>query len=179
MKKRFLQFSLFVLTAVVFVSCSKDDQEEIQAQVDISGKWNISSAESNFESKSDGASNSELDLSDKNLYIEFNADGTYTTNAEFGIGEIDVNPNGIVSNTYQYNNGRLELKLIESTLKTAVILYFHPEGDSNSLKLNSSVNDLLDAYNDQINSFDAFTSLIIDATIKDFVRLDFNVALTK
>ncbi|WP_341225666.1 hypothetical protein [uncultured Arcticibacterium sp.] len=179
MKNRLLQFSLIILTASIFVSCSKDDSEDVQAQVEVTGKWNISSAESNFKSSSDEETNSVLDLRDQNLFIEFNADGTYTSNAEFGIGELNVNPNGIVSNTYSYNNGRLDIQLIESTLDKSVILYFHPEGDDNNLVLKSGLDDLLDAYNDQVASFDLVTGFLIDATIKSYTSLDFNISLSK
>ncbi|AWW00252.1 lipocalin family protein [Arcticibacterium luteifluviistationis] len=178
MKKRFLQLTLVILTAAVFVSCNKDNNEDIEPQVEITGKWNITSAESNFESQGDNT-NSTFDLAKDNLFIEFNSDGTYTSNAEFGIGELALNPNGTVSNTYTYNNGRLDLKLIESSLKKEVILYFHTSSGSNSLILNSDINDLLDAYNDQESSFDFLTSTIIEATIKTYAKLDFMVTLTK
>jgi hypothetical protein len=168
--KHFL-FLGFVLLAIV--SCQKDI-----APVELTGRWNINNLESNFEVKSEKPSITKIDLRKDNLFIEFKSDGTYTSNAEFGIGEIGLNTEGSVTNTYEYKDKRLELKLIEPSLKTPIILYFSAEKSSADLILISSISDLKDAYKDQVGTFDTLSNELINAIINGYLKLDLKVFLS-
>jgi hypothetical protein len=176
--KNILKNSIFLsFTILALVSCEKESIESA-TPVELTGRWNLNSMESNFEAKSESPSNTKLDFSKDNLYIEFKADGTYTSNAEFGIGEIGLNPKGAVSSTYEFQDNRLKLKLIEPSLKIPITLYFNAEKASEDLILSSNIKDLKDAYEDQAGSFDTVSNIIINATINTYVKFDLKLFLS-
>lgn len=175
MKKKFLKYSLFVLTAAVFMSCSKDSDD---VNPDISGKWFVQSVSTEIEYQNDDPESDSEDLSASGLYLDFDGNGNYTTNGAIELETIGDNNGQISAGTYTYSNGVIGLTYDDPDFEIPVTLFLHTNINGDTMTLNLTKSDLAESLSTTAD-LDDFTKIFIQLFLEEIVRFDYTMTLSK
>ncbi|MCR9064610.1 MAG: lipocalin family protein [Cytophagales bacterium] len=166
---------IFFLAVLSVLSCKKDADID---PVNIQGKWNVDSAESKIEYNSSSPDNTNIDLSSEGLYFDFKSDGTYSTNAELGIGNISAGEQ-INTDTYSIEGNRLKIAFVETDLKIPIILLFDIELNGTNLNLKMDRNDLLDSYEEIGGKLDIVSKSIFQLLLSEVIKIEYTIQLSQ
>ncbi|MFT7247944.1 MAG: hypothetical protein ACI97P_000718, partial [Arcticibacterium sp.] len=85
MKNIFKYPLVITLSSLFIAACSTATMEQISPET-VLGRWQVQMISSTEETKSFPKETE--NVADQELYLEFNADGTYTTNSDIELGKI-------------------------------------------------------------------------------------------
>lgn len=170
------KFFLFAITAFIFTACEK---EKNVTPLNIEGKWMVDSSTSKVQFQGEEVDNSTEDLSNTGIYFDFAANGTYTTNAILGLGNINKGDGSIYSNEYAIVDGKVALTFDEADLKIPITLSFQPQisGDRMTIKLtrNQLVNDIAD----MSGKISGIAQGILEVLVSTIVDFEYTLELVK
>ncbi|MFT4734478.1 MAG: hypothetical protein ACI9DJ_002178 [Algoriphagus sp.] len=177
MKNIFKYPLVITLSSLFIAACSTATMKQISPET-VLGRWQVQMISSTEETKSFPKETKTESVADQELYLEFNADGTYTTNSDIESGKITKGDGTVSTRNYKFSNGRLELTYDDAGLGIPITIYFNTDVNGNVMNLSSTKKDLIDAFADS-TGLDAFTQAFIQIFLDDVVTFDFNLSLLR
>ena len=169
---------LFIgISSIFMAACSTKSMEEVSPET-VSGRWQVQMINSTEETTSFPKETYSENVADQDLYLEFNADGTYTTNSDIELGEITKGNGAVSTGNYKFSNSRLELTYDDAGLGVPITIYFNTEINGSMLNLSLTKKELINAFADN-TGLDAFSQTFIQVFLEDVVTFDFNLSLMK
>ncbi|MGR3812439.1 hypothetical protein [Jiulongibacter sp. NS-SX5] len=167
---------LLSLLALIIVSCSKKDDVE---PITLDGRYDLKQVNSEVIIQDEEPEINDKDFSSEGIYFTFSADGTYTTNANVGIGNIEKSSSEN-KNTYEIENNILKLKITEADLNVPFILYFRmSESMTGTLTLSLNEKDLLTSFEASGADLDPFSQALLQVLISQITTINYSLELTK
>lgn len=166
----------FLAIYTLLIACKKNNDV---SPIDVTGKWNLNTIDSNVEFSSDSPQVEKQDVTSQGIYIEFKADGTYITNSDLGIASITKKETGENTGTYELKNGVIALNFVEADLAIPLKLYFQAEVNNNQLVISLDRDDLVKSFAELGSGVDAFSQAILQILVADIVKINYALTFSK
>ncbi|MFT5884301.1 MAG: hypothetical protein ACI9IP_000756 [Arcticibacterium sp.] len=159
-------------------ACQTNSTEDITPQT-VSGRWNLQTVTLEEEVQGFPMENSNENVADQELYIEFNSDGTYTTNSDIELGKFSKGSGSAFTNKYEFENNILALTYDDALFQRPLSIYFITEiNEETTMNLRTTKKELTDAFADTID-LDLGSQALAQALLGSLVKFDFTLSFTK
>ncbi|KPM47070.1 hypothetical protein [Jiulongibacter sediminis] len=173
---RLQNISVFLFLIIVTAACSSK-KKDIEPII-LNGQYNLTRVNSEITFQDQQPEITDKDVTDQEIYFFFSPDGTYTTNASLGIGNIKKDQK-VNSNTYQIENNLLIISIVEADLNVPFKLYLKMTEENNELTLSLNHQDLVNSFDASLSGMDAFSKALIQVLISQIVEMNYSLTLTK
>lgn len=172
-------FILLILFTVLFSACDKEDDSKIDPSATVVGEWQVTTVKTTLENNGSSPQVNDLDLSNDGVTFKFNADGTYSTNANINLTSITKADN-IFESTYKYSNEVIELDYFLADFNIRVKFNFKVnELQTNTMSMSLDEGSLLDAFNASIGQLSGANQIVAQLLISNIVDFEALINLKK
>lgn len=165
---------MFFVTA-----CDKTTVSKIDPEVDIIGRWDLLVVRNSIDLQNGDDTNNDSDFTGQGLFFDFKADGTYETNASINLGSVSKSDD-IISGTFAKGEKDLQLQYTFADFGIdANIILDIAELSNESLVLVVTDNTLIQAFDDNLGSLNAFERAAAELFLGNIVELETRIEMTR
>lgn len=167
---------LFLLLSTAFFSCEKDDSVSTSK---LEGKYVLNSVDLKTQFTGEAEDKSTENVASKGIYYTFEANGNYTTNAYWSIGEIDKDTK-VNTGTYTVSGDVITIKYTDSELGKELNQKMQIKTNNGTdLVLYLGKTELLESFKGASAGLDAFTAAFVSIFLDSILKFEYTLTFKK